>query len=85
MEQAFLSDIRPFVRGGLPGLARLKEVLGSITKHHRVPLHRRRALLIAAGLRPYTSIDRQKVSFYLETPAPDTTMEESTRAADEIS
>jgi hypothetical protein len=65
MEQAFLSDIQPFIRGGLPGLARLKQVLGTILKHHRVPLRRQRALLFAAGLRAYTSTDRQTVSFYL--------------------
>ena len=65
MERAFLSDIQPFIRGGLPGLARLKQVLSSILKHHRVPLHRQRALLSAAGLRVCTSLDRQRVSFYL--------------------
>ena len=65
MERAFLSDIKPFIRGGLPGLVRLRQVLGSIIKHHKVPLHRQRALLSAAGLRPYTSTDRTRVSFYL--------------------
>lgn len=65
MERAFLADIKPFVRGGLPGLARLKQVLSNILRHHKVPLHRQRALLSAAGLRPYTSTDRLRVSFYL--------------------
>ena len=40
-------------------------MLGTILKHHRVPLRRQRALLFAAGLRAYTSTDRQTVSFYL--------------------
>ena len=65
MERAFLSDIEPFIRGGLPGLVRLKQVLGSILKHHRVPLHRQRGLLLAAGLHPQSSTDRQRVSFHI--------------------
>jgi hypothetical protein len=65
MERAFLSDLKPFIRGGLPGLAQLKLVLGSIMKHHKVPLRRQRALLSMAGLRPYTSTDRARVSFYM--------------------
>jgi hypothetical protein len=66
-------DIKPFLQGGLPGIARLKLVLGSIVSYHRLLQHdidnaTLVELLEQAGLITYIDKDGH-VSFELpDTP-----------------
>jgi len=45
---ACTAEIRAFVRGGTPGLARLREVLPTIFKHYRVKNKYERARVLMA-------------------------------------
>ena len=69
--EACLAEMRAFRRGGLPGMARLREVLPSVLRHYRVPRQLHRAVVAKAGLRPYlvTGTVRRRVSFYLDEDA----------------
>lgn len=56
--------IRTFVRGGLPGQARLQRVLPSLFKHYKIVApEKQRRLLIEAGLRVFeNTAENEKLS-----------------------
>ena len=71
--EACLAEMRAFRRGGLPGLARLREVLPGMMRHYRVPRRLQRAVVAKAGLRPHVLTGgclRRRVSFYLDEGEP---------------
>ncbi len=70
-------DINPFLRGGLPGVARLKQVLTSIMAYHKLEhgteedifQHQLQPLLEQAGLKTYVDSQSNIISFHIpESP-----------------
>jgi hypothetical protein len=60
-----LAEMRAFQRGGIGGLARLREVLPTLWLHYRVPQQAHRKLLARIGLRSYLDTLTQRILFYL--------------------
>ncbi len=63
---SFAEDVRPFLRGGLPGRMHLRRVLGSIFAFHAVPQTEQPHALAALGLRPFFDSEAGRMSFALD-------------------
>jgi hypothetical protein len=60
-----IAEMDAFVRGGLPGQARLLEVLPSIFKHFAIPATMHADMVHRCGMHPFYDVVRQRVGFYL--------------------
>jgi hypothetical protein len=61
----FRAEMNAFLRGGVPGVARLRLVLRSLYIHYRIPAPAQHKLLAHAGLVPFQDTLTNTTSFYM--------------------
>ena len=68
--RACLDEMQAFIRGGVPGLARLQRVLPSLFEHYAIPDAMRADLVHQCELHPFYDVPHQRVSFHLHLEYP---------------
>jgi hypothetical protein len=63
--EGFRAEMNAFLRGGVPGVARLRLVLRSLYIHYRIPAPAQHKLLAHAGLVPFQDTLTNTTSFYM--------------------
>ena len=69
--QECIREVNAFVRGGLPGLSRLRQVLPNIFIHYEINTLRDKSEIIrACNQRPISTADGQDITFVYKTYEP---------------